>query len=302
LSGFRRALAALAAATFVLIGAPSAHASSALRVDYASSVDGDLGTLQVAAESGSAITAVEAHVISPTTHQEVAVVQPDDFELYDGTAADGVWRTKQPLDLPDPGAYQIDVDVTDADGDHVTRQDAGQLSYYVTAKFSGVTTDVTAIDTGHRDVTVEGTLNAFWPNRQTDPLAGRTVQIDVDYMDVTTATTDADGHFSASDHLDDAADIQAIFRPDGGTPSVLYGESDPVHVGVDQITTRIVTQVGSHDIDSGGSVTLTGTLEEQTDSGWAPLAGKDFGVLFGRTPTTPTWSAVTPPAPTVRSR
>jgi hypothetical protein len=265
----------------LLVPAPAAYASDQLQVRYAGSVSEDLGTLQVGAESGSDITEVEAHLVSYASGKEVAVVRPAEFELTSGDSRSGVWRTKEPLVLDELGTYRIDVELTDADGDHIVTQSAGDFAYYIVAKFGSLTVDRTAVDRDHRDVTVQGTLYGRWPTRDEKPLAGRSVDIDVDYGTRTTVTTDGEGRFTATVRLDEGAPIQAVFRNDGGQPFVIYGESEPVQIGVDQTPTRITADVSATDVDDGQSVTLTAKVEQYTADGWVPLANRSGGVLFG---------------------
>lgn len=269
------------AAAFGLGGVTAAQAADQPEVTYAGSVSDDLGILQINARSGADIRDITAHLVSYTSQTEVAKIGTEDFRLFSGTRQDGVWRTKEPLKLPEFGQYRIDVDVTDADGGHVSRRSAGDFAYYVVAQFGALTVDRTAIDWDHRDVQVEGTLYGRWPTRQVKPLAARHVDIDVDYWTQTTVTTDAQGHFTASVRLDAAAPIQAVFRMDGGTPPVLYGESETVQIGVDQVPTRFTSTVSATDVDFGQPVTLSVKVEQKTADGWVPLAGRSGGVLFG---------------------
>ncbi|MER7676958.1 hypothetical protein [Streptomyces sp. NPDC096934] len=272
---------AVAAAALCMGGPTAAHAADQPEVTYAGSVSDDLGILQISARSGADIKNITAHLVSYASQTEVAEIGTEDFRLFSGTRQDGNWRTRKPLKLPEIGSYRIDVEVTDAAGGHALRQSAGDLAYYVAARFGALAVDRTAIDREHRDVRVEGTLYGRWPTRQVRTLAGRQVEINVDYWTQTTVTTDAQGHFTASVRLDAAAPIQAVFGMDGGTPTVLYGESEPVQIGVDQIPTRFTSTVSSTDVDFGGQVTLSVKVEQKTADGWVPLAGRSGGVLFG---------------------
>lgn len=269
------------AAALGLGGATVSHASDQLEVLYAGSVSSDLGILQIGARSGADIENITARLISYATQTEVAEVGFDDFRLVSGTRQDGVWHTEKPLDLPELGSYRVDVDVTDADGDHVRKQSAGDLAYHVIAHFGELGVDRGSIDREHRAVRVEGTLFGRWPTREVKPLAARKVDIDVDYWTEATVSTDESGRFSASVRLDHASPIQAVFRWDGGAPNVLYGESEPVQIGVDQIPTRFEATVSETDVDFGQSVTLNVKVEQKTAEGWVPLTGQSGGVLFG---------------------
>lgn len=272
---------AVAAAALSMGGVTAAHAADQPEVTYAGSVSDDLGILQISARSAADVTSITAHLVSYSSQTEVAKIGTKGFRLFSGTRQDGNWRTKKPLKLPEFGSYRIDVEVTDADGGHVLRQSAGDFAYFVAAQFGALTVDRTAIDREHRDVQVEGTLYGRWPTRQVEPLAARQVEINVDYLTQTTVTTDAQGHFTASVRLDAAAPVQAVFGMDGGTPTVLYGESEPVRIGVDQIPTRFTSTVSATDVDFGQPVTVSVKVEQKTADGWVPLAGRSGGVLFG---------------------
>ncbi|MGW1132214.1 hypothetical protein [Streptomyces griseoluteus] len=272
---------AVAAAALGVGGATVAHATDRPEVIYAGSVSGDVGTLQISARAGADITGITAHVISYGSQTEVAEIRTRDFRLFSGTRQDGTWRTKKPLRLSEFGSYRIEVDVKDADGGRVWREPAGDFAYYPVARFGALTVDRTTVDREHRDVKVEGTLYGRWPDRHQKPLAARQVDLNVDYWTQTTVTTDARGHFTASVRLDEAASIQAVFNMDGSTPTVLYGESEPIPIGVDQIPTRFTSTVSATDIDFGQPVTLSVKVEQKTEEGWVPLGGRSGGVLFG---------------------
>ncbi|MCZ4122445.1 hypothetical protein [Streptomyces sp. H39-S7] len=272
---------ATAAAALSLGGATASHASDQLEVRYAGSVPDDCGTLEISARSGADIQKITAHLTLYATQSEVAEVRFKDLRLVSGTPQDGVWRTKKPLKLATIGSYRVDVDATDADGDHVRRQSAGDLSYFVVPQFGALSVDRSSIDREHRDVEVKGTLYGRWPTREVKPLSARKVDIEVDYWPQVTVSTDAHGRFRTSVRLDNAAQIQAVFRMDGGTPTVLYGKSEPVQIGVEQVPTRFTATVDKTDIDYGQSVKLNVAVEQKTADGWVPLAGKSGGVLFG---------------------
>ncbi|MEU3461328.1 hypothetical protein ABZ721_15445 [Streptomyces sp. NPDC006733] len=272
---------ATAAAALGLGGAAVSHASDQLEVRYAGSVQGDYGTLEISARSGVDVREITAHLTSDVNQSEVADVRFKDLRLFSGTPEDGVWRSRKPLKLRTIGSYRIDVEVTDADGAHVLRQSAGILSYFVVPQVGPLSVDRSSIDRDHRDVEVKGTLYGRWPTREVKPLAARKVDIEVDYWPQATVSTDAHGRFRTSVRLDNAAQIQAVFRMDGGTPTVLYGSSEPVQIGVEQTPTRFTATVDRTDVNSGQSVKLSVAVEQKTAGGWVPLAGKSGGVLFG---------------------
>lgn len=79
-------------------------------------------------------------------------METDAFDLVSGTADNGVWRTKKPLDLAEPGSYTVRIEAADADGDRDVDNSAGTLANYVAAVFEDVRLDRTEIDTDHRQV------------------------------------------------------------------------------------------------------------------------------------------------------
>lgn len=279
------------AAALLLTGVPAAYAAEGAEtaegqapdVRWADSVSDDLGTLEVSIRSDSAITGITAHIVSPATGREVAVVGTDAFTLASGTADDGVWNTKQPLDLPSLGSYDVRVEATDADGDHTVDNAAGSLAYYVVAVFENMRTDRTEVDTDHREVRVDGDLKGRWPGtRELKPLADHRVDLDVDHWTEDTVRTDAEGHFSGTVTVNEADPVQAVYRHDGAHPHVLYGESSPIPIGVRQVATRwtIEAPAAARTVDFGQEVTITATLERETPEGWVPFEGQSGGVLF----------------------
>ncbi|MFF5183934.1 hypothetical protein ACFY30_09115 [Streptomyces sp. NPDC000345] len=281
----RAARAAVGAVAVLLAGIPAAHAveGQAPDVRWAHSVSDDLGTLAVGVRSDSAVTAIRAHIVSAATQQEVAVVENDAFSLVSGAPEDGVWQTKQPLDLAELGSYTVRVEATDADGDHTTDNSAGSLAYYVAAVFEDVRTDRTEVDIDDRHVRVDGVLKGRWPaTREVKPLADHPVDIDVDHWTENTVRTDAEGRFSGTVTVNDAVPVQAVYRHVNEHPYVLYGESPSTRIGVHQVATRWTVEepAAARTIDFGQEVTLTATLERETEQGWVPFEGQSGGVLF----------------------
>lgn len=281
----RAAWAVIGTTAILLAGIPAAHAAEGQTPDirWANSVSDDLGTLAVSISSDSAITTIEAHIVSAATQQEVAVVENDAFGLVSGTPDDGTWHTKQPLDLADLGSYTVRVEATDADGDHATDNSAGTLAYYVTPVFEDVRTDRAEVSVDHRQVRVDGLLKGRWPaTRELKPLADHPVDVDVDYWTENTVRTDAEGRFSGTVTVNDAVPVQVVYRHANDHPYVLYGESEATQIGVRQVATRwtVRTPAEARTIDFGQQVALTATLERETPQGWVPFEGQSGGVLF----------------------
>jgi hypothetical protein len=277
-----------ATAAILLAGAPAVYAAEtqAPEVRYANSVTDDLGSLAVSVRSDSPVTAIKAHIVSQTTGEEVAVVENDAFALASGTSDDGIWHTKQPLDLAALGTYDVKIDATDADGDVTTNNSAGRLAYYMQAVLEDVRTDRAEVDIDNREVRVEGVLKGRWPaTRELRPLADHPVDLDADYWTEATVRTDAEGHFAGTISVNAAVPVQAVYRYSGNHPGVLYGESKMIDIGVRQVATRwtIESPDAPATIDLGDETTLTATLERETPQGWVPFAGQSGGVTFEET-------------------
>ncbi|MFD6971458.1 hypothetical protein [Streptomyces sp. NPDC059949] len=276
------AWAVAGAAALLLAGTPAAYAESgqAPYIGWASSVSEDLGTLQIPISSDSDITGIKARVILDATQSEVAVVEGDALALFSGTAQDGIWRTREPLKLDVLGSYSVQVEATDADGDHA--RGSGSLAYFVAAQIEDVRTDRTKIDVDHRDVKVQGVLKGRWPGtREVKPLAGFPVDIDVRARAKATPTTDAKGRFSATVQLDEAAEVRPVYRHSPDHPEVLFGEGPATRVEVKQTPTRWTTiRTSAAGVDLGQPVTVTARLEHKTAKGWEPFAGQHGATLF----------------------
>ncbi|MFD5145167.1 hypothetical protein [Streptomyces sp. NPDC058401] len=272
------------AAALLLAGTPAAHAEpgQAPYIGWASSIAGDLGTLQIPISSDSDITGITARVIQDSTQAEVAVLEGDAFALSSGTARDGVWRTKEPLKLAALGGYSVQVGATDADGDYA--DGSGSLAYFVEALIEGVRTDRTTIDVDHRDIKVQGVLKGRWPGtREVKPLAGYPVDIDVRGAQAT-PVTDPRGRFSATVTLEQAGQVQPVFRYDPAHPEVLSGEGAATRIEVKQTPTRwTYVRSSATAVDLGQPVTVTAKLERRTSTGWEPFAGQRGGVVFRHT-------------------
>ncbi|WP_445527129.1 hypothetical protein [Streptomyces cyslabdanicus] len=246
-----------------MAGTPAANAveGRAPDVRWAQSVSDDLGTLAVSVSSDSAIKEIRAHIVSDTTDQEVAVVENDAFVLVSGTPDDGVWHTKQPLDLADLGSYTVRIEATDSDGDRTTDNSAGRLVYYVAAVFEDVHTDRTEVDIDHRQVRVEGILKGRWPaTRELKPLADHGVDLDVDYWTENTVRTDAEGRFSGTVTVNDAVPVQAVCDPFIASASANSVQITVLRASV--FTSFSATRAPSHGVHVEGAMDFP--------DGWTP--------------------------------
>ena len=91
---------AIATATAALTPA-AAQAAQPPAIHYGGSVEGDLGTLEIYMTAEAGIASIRARLFSHFTGEEVA--STTDFVLHVGTERDGLWRTPQPLQLPEMG-------------------------------------------------------------------------------------------------------------------------------------------------------------------------------------------------------
>jgi hypothetical protein len=262
----------------------TAYAADTPVVNWAGSVDDDLGVLQVSVTSAQEVTHLKAHVLSPDTGEEVA--STEDFVLDSGTAEDGVWKTKDTFKLDHLGTYPVTIDVTAADGTQVTADRVGGLSYDAQTVFEPLTSDPPAVGYAHRDVTVHGRLMIRSPGtRELSPFAGATVWVAYtayDRIDNPTdngggeAHTDADGRFSYARTLTGKTDFDAYYSYENEFPYYIGGISDDLIVGVQQAPVHVTAAATPDTVDAGGQITVSGRATWKSPTGWQPLAGAVF--------------------------
>lgn len=277
----RKTLLGLATAVLTLVAVPpAAHATGEPTARWAYSVTGNRGRIELSATSDSAITEINAHLISYATGQEAAVVS--DFSLTSGNAANGVWQTNSQVQLANLGSYRIDVDLTDADGDHSTTVRAGDLAYFAVAIFDPLVTDRMTVDYSHREVQVTGRLNSRHPGtRAVTPLGGAGIWISLPYpdFDQVDTVTAADGTFVATVDIKYAGEIQAASYYNDNTTNVIHSQSNSVEIAIDEAEARVSAELDRQRVDKGASVTLTGKMEWKSPDGWQPVANGFINVL-----------------------
>ena len=277
-------LLSLLVATLGLTTPAAAFAADpSIVVNWANSVDDDLGVLQVSVTSAQEITRLKAHVLSSDTGEELA--STEDFVLDSGTAANGVWRTKDTFKLDHLGTYPVTIDATAADGTQVTADRVGGLSYYARTVFEPLTYPAT-VGYARRDVTVHGRLMIRSPGtRELSPFAGATVRVDYmayDRIDNPTddgggeAHTDADGRFSYARTLTGKTDFDAYYSYEYEFPYYIGGISDDLIVGVQQAPVHVTATATPDKVDAGGQITVSGQATWESPTGWKPLAGAVF--------------------------
>ncbi|GAB1508068.1 hypothetical protein [Actinophytocola sp. KF-1] len=275
-----RLVVAAAGVLAALAATPPLTASAATPpvVNWAHSVEDDLGTLEVAARAEAGVTALRAHIRKYGVDQDIAVV--DDFVLVSGTVQDGVWRTPQPVQLAEFDYYDVVVDVTDADGNVASGPSRGTLTYAVRTTFSPLRIDPPAVTYTDREVTVSGTLTGTRPdNREVVPVPGGAVDVSSIAAEgqPATVTTAADGTFAATLVMAGPGDVYAVFGAEG---YYMRANSEPTPVEVVPAESRISLRLSATEVDQGAPVTVSGQLTWLSpDNGWQPLAGKQIGVL-----------------------
>ena len=259
----------------------TASAATAPVLRDAASAPGDNGTLTVSATSDSAITKITAHLFrvgAPEGSPEAATVS--DFTLGSGTTADGVWHTPEPLRLADLGYYRIEVELTDADGDHIEAESSNFLRYVRRALMQDFQVAPTAPDYNHQDVGVSGRVVVVDPGtRERTPGADLGVTVQATGDAARRATTAADGTFRTS------------FVPSGTSVSVYAGlswdafdgESEwttPVDVRAVQYDTRVTVDPTTIQTKEGQPARITGLAEMYVDGSWQPLPGATVTALY----------------------
>lgn len=281
----RRIGLVLLSALFLALGITAPHAAFAADqpvVNWASSDQDDLGTLQVSASYTQAITHLTAHILSPETGAEVAAT--DDFVLRSGTAENGVWATRDTFKLDRLENYPVTVDATAADGSQVTAASIGYLSYFAVSVFDPFTANRTTVTYGHRDVVVHGRLLSRSPGtRELTPFADVPVSLSYriygrngngdDKFGSATLTTDARGRFSYTGTLTGAADFDALYDYQDRFPGHLRGSSATLRIGIKQAQVRVTAAADPRRVDPGAQITVSGQATWRSPSGWQPLAG-----------------------------
>ncbi len=266
------------AAAVLGFGAPAQAAEAAAPVvHWANQVEDDLGRLQVYASSDAGVTGLVAHVRTPGTGAEVAVMTS--FQLASGTAEDGVWQSGE-IVIPDLGYYDLDVEVTDADGGRIASDGFG-FNNVVKMFFADLKTTPTVTYT-RRTYTVSGKLMGLWPGtRATAPVSGVPVYAQIPGGDFTAEIeTGSKGQFSLSG---------AVGYADGGG-GYLSTTDDPDHrfylqgftripkAEVKQSPTRVTMQLDRNSIISRQPITVSGDATWKSPDGWVPMANAPIAI------------------------
>jgi hypothetical protein len=279
----RRSLAAAVSAVALIAVPAVAHADTGPTVDWAHSVNDDLGTLRVGAHADAGIASLRAYIVSYATGQDVAVV--DNLTLYSGTANDGEWRTPQPLKLPEYRGYRVDVEATDAAGGHADRKQVGDLAYLVNTELT-LTAPTTKVTYARRSVRVSGVLTGRWPDtREVKPLVGEKISLDNVWggwqADVPAAPDGSYGvtvPIDSNAFADGIANVEATFL---AHDQYMRGGTVSLQITADPARTKLTAQANPRRVDRGTAVVLAGQLLWRSpDQGWQPVPNARLGVFF----------------------
>jgi hypothetical protein len=276
----RRTLSALfaAAVTAAAVCVPAAaDATTAPTVQFAFSVDGDLGRIEVGVLAEAGVGSIVVHVVSPTTGADVAVVTA--FHLVSGDPTSGLWESDNEVILPDLGFYPLNVEVTDNAGVHVEADSIGHLNYAVQMSFTDLssTKSVTYTD---RSFAVAGTLTGLWPGtRTTATIAGFPVEMVTQYGDIEDGTTDARGQFALTaqvENVDDTAYVTTLYDP--SRLNYLQAYTNVPAPTITPAASRITINVDRNSIVSGDPITVSGDASWKSPDGWVPIANTPIAV------------------------
>jgi hypothetical protein len=274
-------LAAAAGAALLAAGlvANPAYASDPPTINQArSDFDGDLGTLLVTVTAPRGVDSIFAEL---TTFAGEQVATTGDFVLRSGTPEAGTWATTQPFLLESLGNYRVNVEVTDNEGNHVRRDNAGILQYAVRTSIEHAGLDRPAVTYEDRDITLSGVLTGRWPGTgEIRPLAGRRVFVEV-FFDVVTTFTAEDGSFSGTVTIAGPIHfVRGSYPSDNNHPFFLPSQTDVFDVAIDPRPTRLRIKTKPERVNLGETTTITGELTWKTPEGWEPIPGVTVGSLF----------------------
>lgn len=294
----RKFVSAVAIAVGVAAGglAPTAAqaASAAPAVLWASSVEEELGRIQVGVSADAGVASIKIHVISPATEQEVAVV--DSFHLVNGTEQNGWWQADDAVILPELGAYRLDSEITDADGVHVEQRSVGFLAYMVKMFFKDLKVTRT-VSYDKRKVTASGRLMGRWPGTgDVKPVENFPIEFVTWYGNPADGVSGKVGHFELTtevQYADEAGYLTTLW--DDSRRFYLQAYADTQAPEVRLADTRITADLDRDTVINGEQVTLTGELSWKTPQEWRPMPDapvyvsycdtRDYCTLLGATST-----------------
>ncbi|MFG1853311.1 hypothetical protein ACGFJT_15855 [Actinomadura geliboluensis] len=270
----RRLLALVAILTTVLslAAVPAAAASYPVLRSVTVLSPGATTRLEVSATSETDISKVRVLVHPVGGDSSTAV---DDFELVEGTAKDGVWRTKSALTVGE-GRWGVDVELTNADRTLVYN-DRAVIENGADTVLTEVEIGPTTIDVENTRGTFKGRLLSKASDGSLQPVANATLRLTRPDGEIATAVTGADGRAAGTTEFTKTGDAVLAFSGDAAYRPV---KSAATRITKQRLKTRLSFSMPDRLI-VGDKVTVSGRLERLSRDGvWGPLAGKELDLQF----------------------
>jgi hypothetical protein len=273
----------VAAVAAIGVGTPAMAAEAAgPAVQWAGSIEEDLGRIRVSASSEAGVTGLTAHIVRQDTRAEVAVTTS--FHLSSGTAEAGIWESDEVV-VSELGYYALNVEATDAAGGHVESDGIGTFVNAVRMYFADLKTTPTLTYT-KRTYEVSGKLMGRWPGTGvTTPVAGVPVYAYVPGGEFTeTVTTGAKGQFSMSGPVTDVGYGPGFISTMDDPNHVYYlqGYSDLAVAEIKPAATKVTIHLDRNSIMSGEPITVSGEATWKSPDGWVPMI--DSAIAIGACP------------------
>lgn len=275
----RRLLALVTAVVVTLsLAAAPAAARAYLRVRETRVLSpGGTTKIEVAADSSVDITKVRA-VVRPYSGGTAEPLTVDDFELVEGTAANGVWRTRSAVAV-EQGRWWVDVELANADVTTVFRQRA-TIDNGLDTVITDFDVTPRIVDVEHPEVAFGGRLMSRGADGALAPVEGATLRLNGAAGPAPTVVTGADGRVQGTGDVVTTADAQLTY---GGGFLYRPAKSAEIPIAKVRLQTRLSLAMPARLI-VGDQVTVTGRLERRDRAGvWAPLAGKQLSLSFNAT-------------------
>ncbi|TDD89591.1 hypothetical protein E1293_04330 [Actinomadura darangshiensis] len=230
--------------------------------------------IEVAAYAATDITKVRA-VVYAYSHGSPQTLSVDDFELVEGTAVDGVWRTKSAVTV-EQGRWMMDVELTTADETKLWPQRA-TIDNGLDTVIDGFAVNPDIVDVDNPDVTFSGRLMSRTADGDLAPVQGATLRLYGASGSTPTAVTGADGRVQGTAKFLWSGNAKLSYGGD-----FLHRPSSSAELPVlkRRLQTRVTLSMPDRLI-VGDQVTVSGRLEREDRNGvWAPVAGKRLVLQF----------------------
>ena len=268
--------AAVLLVTGVLFTAAAARASEPISAS-ASSPPTSVGQLSISFTAATAITGFTVHIIT-ANGTDVLDLPESAFTMTSSSTTSGMtsstWTLTSAITTSQLllGTYSLTVDATDAGGDSVTAQPAGQLSYLIQPTVT-LTASPAVLGYASASTTLSGAVTGLWPDGATEPIAGQQVLVTNSEGQSQQTETDASGDFTVS------ASYADTFTASVSGSTLASASSAPVTVTAATTPTQLTAAVSTTNTSYGQQVTVSGTLSYQPGTSWLDLAGMPVVVV-----------------------